>query len=228
MRRSGGRGVARYSERVDPRTDIVRAGYDALGERYGEWAASIEGDPRDRFLDDFVSLLRDGAKVLDLGCGPGVPSTKRLSGRFSVVGVDVSERQLALARENVPNARFVCCDFADLDFPGGAFNGITALYSLTHVPREKHEAMFGKIAHWLQPGGVFLVTLSVGGTEDWVGEFIGVTTFFSCYDADTSRQLIRQAGFELVSDEVVEQHEPDEGVARFLWIIARKRFANRS
>jgi SAM-dependent methyltransferase len=128
----------------------------------------------------------------------------------------------------VPKAHFVRGDFADLDFPDATFDGVAALYSLTHVPREAHEALFARIARWLTPGGAFPATLSVGGTEDWIGEFIGVTMFFSGYDADTSRHLIREAGFDLIADEVVEQQEPGEGVARFLWIIAAKRFANPS
>ena len=209
-------------ELLDPRTEIVRAGYDALDERYIAWSGTIEGDPRDRFVSDFMELLRDETTVLDqttvldLGCGPGVPSTQQLAERFDVVGVDVSEQQLALARRNVPGARFIWADFADLEFPAESFGGIVALYSLTHVPRERHRALFRKIVRWLQPGGAFLATLSVGGTEDWVGPFVGVTMFFSCYDADTSRTLLRDAGLDLVADEVVEQNEPGEGTSRFL------------
>lgn len=157
-----------------------------------------------------------------------MPSTQRLAEQFDVVGVDLSERQLELARRNVPGARFVCADFTGLDFPDGSFDGITALYSLTHVPREEHPVPFRKVARWLRPGGAFLTTLSVGGTEDWVGDFVGVTMFFSCHDADTSRALLREAGFELLGDEVVEQYEPGEGLARFLWITARTRPAEPS
>lgn len=153
---------------------------------------------------------------------------QRLAERFDVVGVDMSERQLALARQNVPGARFVRADFASVNFPDASFGGVTALYSLTHVPREEHSALFRKIARWLQPGGAFLATLSVRGTVDWIGDFVGVTMFFSCYDADTSQELLREAGFELLTDEVVEQHEPGQGVARFLWVVARRHFANPS
>jgi len=52
--------------------------------------------------------------------------------------------------------------------------------------------------------------------------------FFSCYDADTSRTLLRETGLELLADEVVEQHEPGEGVARFLWVLAQRRYGNPS
>jgi len=102
------------------------------------------------------------------------------------------------------------------------------LYSIAHVPREQHGELLQKIVRWLKPGGIFLGTFSVSGTEDWLGDFIGVPMFFSCFDADTSRAMLREAGFALLVDEVVEQSEPGEGVARFLWVIARKRVANRS
>jgi hypothetical protein len=43
--------------------------------------------------------------------------------------------------------------------------------------------------------------------------------FFSSWDADVNRRLLRDAGFELVHDEVVTIREP-EGPARFLWVLA--------
>lgn len=228
LRRAVPRAASRYGDVVDARKETVRAGYDALGEHYASWSRCVEGDPRERFLDELVALLGGPARVLDLGCGPGLPSTLRLAERFDVVGVDLSERQLALARRNVPTATFLCADFADLHLSDTAFDGITALYSIAHVPREQHGELFQKIVRWLKPGGIFLGTFSVSGTEDWLGDFIGVPMFFSCFDADTSRAMLREAGFALLVDEVVEQSEPGEGVARFLWVIARKRVANRS
>jgi 2-polyprenyl-3-methyl-5-hydroxy-6-metoxy-1,4-benzoquinol methylase len=74
---------------TDERKTIVEAGYDAVADRYLAWIARIDGDPRDRFLDAFSERLPDGAAVLDLGCGGGVPSTRQLAERFDVVGVDI-------------------------------------------------------------------------------------------------------------------------------------------
>ncbi len=203
------------------RRRIVAAGYDELAERYLEWAAQVEGDPRERLAAAFAELLPDGARVLDLGCGPGLPSTKTLARRFVVVGIDASEAQVELARGAVPEATFVHGDMLAIEWPSGSFDGVTAFYSIVHVPREEHAALFARIARWLAPGGVFLATLGVADSPDWVGQWVGVPMFFSGYDADANRRMLLSAGFELLVDEIVDIQEP-EGQVSFLWVIAQK------
>ena len=182
--------------------------------------ARVEGDPWARFVDELADRLPSGARVLDLGCGNGA-KTSRLAARFDVIGVDISKRQLELARAAVPGAAFVEADFATLELPAESFDAVTALYSLVHVPREAHSALLGGIRSWLKPGGLFLASLSHVGGEDRVEEWLGVDMFFSGFDADTNRRLIRDAGFELLADEVVWMREPELDVA-FLWVLGRK------
>lgn len=201
--------------------DIVAAGYDALADRYGEWAGRAAADPRESMLARFVSRLPAGASILDLGCGNGLPSTAALAERFEVTGVDTSASQLEAARRNAPRASFVQADLTDVDFPAASFDAAVALYSISHVPREEHSALFGRVFQWLRPEGLFLATLGARDAPDWTGEWLGVTMFFSAYDADTNRRLLRASGFELLVDEVAVTREPEADVA-FLWVIARR------
>ena len=205
----------------DERTRTVVVGYDRISGQYLEWVTRIEGDPRDRMLVEFAQRLPAGGRVLDLGCGPGVPSTKALARRFDVVGVDISAAQIGLARRNVPEATFVHGDFAEIELPEASFDGVTAFYSISHVPREHHPRVFARIARWLAPGGLFLATLGATDSPDWVGEWLGGPMFFSSHDADTNRALLRAAGFTLERDETITMHEP-QGLVTFLWVIARK------
>jgi SAM-dependent methyltransferase len=214
-------GPHRVTGPPDYRKRIVAAGYDQLGDRYERWASRAEGDPRDRMLSEFAQRLRDGARVLDLGCGSGVPSTRTLAQRFDVVGVDISEAQIEAARMRVPGASFIRADLADLDLPDASFEGVAALYAISHVPREEHSRLIARIARWLVPGGVFLATLGARDNPDWVGEWLGVQMFFSSYDAATNRAMLKTAGFTLLLDETVEMREP-EGPVSFLWLIGRK------
>jgi ubiquinone/menaquinone biosynthesis C-methylase UbiE len=205
---------------LDERSQTVQAGYDALAPRFGEWGSRVEGDPWERFLEELAGRLSDGARVIDLGCGNGA-KTACLAPRFDVVGVDLSEEQLRLARATVPEATFLQADFAELDFPAGSFDAVTALYSIVHVPRDEHPALFGRILRWLKPGGLFLASMSHVGGPDRSEEWLGVEMFFSGFDAETNRRLVREAGFELLADEVVWMREPELEVA-FLWVLGRK------
>jgi ubiquinone/menaquinone biosynthesis C-methylase UbiE len=213
--------LARSEVVGDCRKRTVELGYDSIVERYLAWSRRVQGDPRDRFLEAFEQRLPDGARVLDLGCGAGLPSTKQLARQFEVVGIDISEAQLRLARENVPTGTFIRGDFAELEMPAASFDGITALYSISHIPRDDHAGLFVQVARWLKPGGLLLASLGATGSPDWTGEWLGVPMFFSSHDADTNRQLIRNAGLSLVIDEIVSMQEP-EGEAAFLWVLALK------
>ncbi|MGK3206709.1 class I SAM-dependent methyltransferase [Amycolatopsis sp. MEPSY49] len=200
---------------------IVESGYDSSAERYLEWSARIADDPRLRFLAELTDRLDDGAEVLDLGCGAGVPCTKLLAERHDVLGVDLSTAQLDLARRNVPDARFEKADMAAVSFPDGSFDAVTAFYSVLHVPREEQGALFTRIARWLRPGGWFLAALGcseMNGIED---DWLGTPMFFSSHAPDGNRSLLEVAGFTLVVDETVTMHEP-EGPATFHWVLGRR------
>jgi CTP:molybdopterin cytidylyltransferase MocA/ubiquinone/menaquinone biosynthesis C-methylase UbiE len=200
---------------------MVAAGYDALGAGYADWSARVVDPARQRFVADLMGRLADGAKVLDLGCGPGVPSTKQLAERFAVTGVDISRAQLELARRNVPTATFIEADIASVAFPDGMFDAVTAFYSIIHLPRAELAPTLAKVVRWLKPGGLFLAALSSADNPGWTGEWLGQPMFFSGYDAATNRRLLVEAGFEIMYDEEVEIEEP-EGPARFLWVLAQR------
>jgi SAM-dependent methyltransferase len=180
----------------------------------------VEGDPRDRFVEEFAGLVPLGGSVLDLGCGAGVPSTRRLAESFSVVGVDISAEQIARARRNVPRAELLQADMRRVDFRAGSFDRVCSLYSIAHVPREDHAPLVASIRRWLRPGGMFLATLGTGDLDAWTGEWLGVPMFFSSHPAPENRRLLAAAGLEPMHDEIVTVREP-EGEAVFQWVICR-------
>jgi SAM-dependent methyltransferase len=207
---------------TDPRTEIVRAGYDAAADRFAEWGARVVGDPRALFLSAFIEALPASGSVLELGCGGGAASTVALAERFDLTAVDVSAEQIARARATVQGPFFIEADMLDLDFPPASFHGVVALYSISHVPRDRHSTLFASIARWLRPGGVFMASLGAGDVPDWTGEWLGVPMFFSSFDADTNQGLLGAAGLAAERAEVVSMHEP-EGEVEFLWVLCRTR-----
>ncbi|HEV7452743.1 MAG TPA: methyltransferase domain-containing protein [Pseudonocardiaceae bacterium] len=201
--------------------DIVEAGYDRIADRYLAWIDEIQGDPRLRFLRGLMTRLPAHPRVLDLGCGAGIPCTARLAEQGDVMGVDLSSSQIELARHKVPNARFVKADMITIELPLASFDAVTAFYSIAHVPRDQHRVVFHRIAEWLRPGGYFLAALGCGASRGTVENWLGAPMFFSSHDARTNRSLLIEAGFTVIVDENVTMHEP-EGPATFQWVIATK------
>jgi SAM-dependent methyltransferase len=202
---------------------IVETGYDAMAQQYLDYLEATPGeDPRLRFLAELQDRLADGSDVVDLGCGAGEPGTRLLAERHSVLGVDVSGAQLALAAENVPTARLLRTDFSKLDLPAASLDAVTAFYSMTHVPRDRHGELFGRIASWLRPGGYLLLTLSASGGSDGVqDDFLGVPMYFSGFGPEANRELLRAASLVIVLDEIVSLQDAESST--FQWVLARRQ-----
>lgn len=203
----------------DPRTQIVADGYDVIGETFAAWREDAVGDPRREWEDKLVSRLKDGARVLELGCGGGSPETKRLAQRFAVTGVDISPRQVERARAAIPEAEFVCADFTELELPPGSFDAVASFYVFNHVPRELLAPLLGDIHAWLVPGGWLLAAFGQSDNAGWTGEWLGAPTFFSSYPPEVNSRLVREAGFTIEQDETVAW-EGSDGPERFQWVLA--------
>jgi SAM-dependent methyltransferase len=205
----------------DPKR-IVASGYDAIAERYAEWAASFES-PAMRWLEKLLGRLEDGSHVLELGCGGGNPATRALAERHRLLGVDISPQQIERSRARMPNATFVCADAAELELEPDSFDAVVSLYMLGHVPRAEQEPLLASIASWLRPGGSFLTTMGTAGTEDEVeDDWLGAPMFWASFDEDTNRRMLGAAGFELVEDKVIPIEEPGQGIVSFMWVLARR------
>ena len=206
---------------TDARAALVGAGYDAMGEAFAAWRDRIVGDPRHWWAEQLASRLVDGADVLELGCGSGVPVTRRLAERYRVTGVDISPKQVERARAAVPGAEFVVGDFTALEFTAASFDAVASFYVFNHVPRDLLAPTFARIRRWLRPGGYLLTALGVTDNPGWYGVFVGGASYFSSFPPEVNRLLLHDGGFDLLLDEIVTFTEP-EGEARFQWVLAQR------
>jgi SAM-dependent methyltransferase len=190
-----------------------------MADTWEAWSARVTEDPRRAWREKLVSLLPEGADVVELGCGNGTEETRELAARFNLTGVDLSSEQLRRARERVPRATFVQADLTSVSFDESSLDAVCAFYVLNHVPRELLPGLFARVRSWLRPGGLFLATLGASDVEGWEGEWLGVPMYFSGHEPETNRALL--AEFELLADEVVSIREP-EGPVSFHWILARR------
>jgi ubiquinone/menaquinone biosynthesis C-methylase UbiE len=179
--------------------DLVRRGYDAISLVYrsddGEAAASSAEDVT-RYAGwaaELAGRLRPGARVVDLGCGAGIPATRELASfGLQVLGVDFSAVQLRRARRLVPAARLVQADMAALQLRPASADAVVAFYSLIHVPVTDQQALFPRIRGWLRPGGYFLAIVGAGR---WTGTapYLGADMFWDHADTATYLRWLRAA-----------------------------------
>jgi SAM-dependent methyltransferase len=127
------------------------AGYSRLA-RFGDgWSAAFEHTA-------FMSLLPSpaGSRVLDLGCGAGqLVAHLATEGARLAVGVDLSRRMLALARERAGGmpVSFVRAAMEGVAFAPASFDLVVSSLAVHYVP--DWEGLCARIAAWLAPGGVF-------------------------------------------------------------------------
>jgi SAM-dependent methyltransferase len=116
---------------------VARDAYEALAEAY---AAAVDTKPHNAYYERpaTLSLLPDvsGRRVLDAGCGPGVYVEWLLEHGAEVVGFDVSETMVRLARQRVGDrAEIVLADLgAPLCFAGDqSFDVVISALALDYV-----------------------------------------------------------------------------------------------
>lgn len=173
-------------------------------------------------FDDFRARLGpEKGDALDLGCGAGEPFAKRfIELGWNVTGVDFSQRMLQLAERYVPEMRRVYGDMSRVEFEPSSFDAVTSVYSLFHLPRERHPALFANIRRWLRPGGRLLFTYATRhytGADSFDGqvEFLGKRLFYSHDTPERLHEILAQAGFR-VEDETLREI----GGETFMWVIA--------
>jgi SAM-dependent methyltransferase len=123
------------------------------------WARAPGHDSYWRFHREQLlpSLPAPGRLTLDIGCGEGRLTRDLGALGHRVIGVDVSPRMLAAAREADPDGEYVEADAAKLPFEDGAADLALAFMSLMDMNDMRGAAI--EIARVLEPGGVFIATV---------------------------------------------------------------------
>ena len=192
------------------RRDLVRRGYDSISRAYrDDEGRSNPGKPDERtdhyegWVDALAKLLPLRARVLDLGCGAGVPATRLLTERnFDVLGLDISAVQIERARRLVPGATFEQADMATWEHEPASFDAVVCFYALIHVPLKDQLNLLPKIRRWLRPAGYLL---AIVGAERWTGieEYLGSAMFWDHADRETYLAWLTEAGLAPLWDRFV-------------------------
>ncbi|GGW31578.1 class I SAM-dependent methyltransferase [Streptomyces griseoloalbus] len=180
----------------------TRTFYDTIAEDYADHFRDIlDALPLDRaLLAGYAELVGPGGRVADVGCGPGRVTAHLASLGLSVLGLDLSEGMLTIARRENPGLRFEQGSMLNLDLPDGSLAGVVSYYSTIHLPEDELPAAFAEFLRVLAPGGHLLVAFQVGDEPRRHQEPFGhrVTLDFQRRRPELIAQLLEAAGFTLV------------------------------
>jgi len=179
---------------------LVKDGYNKATKDY---LSNRDQFKNIKYLEKLTKLLKPNSKILDLGCGAGKPIDKFFIEKdHRIIGIDISEKQIELAQKNVSKAKFEVKDISDLKKNEYQVDAVVSFYTIFHLKRETHADIFKKINSFLPNGGLILISM---GSTEWEGtedDFHGVKMFWSHYDNKKNREIIENAGFKNLLDEI--------------------------
>lgn len=185
----------------------TRESYDAVASEYAaRFADELSHKPFDReLLDRFAERLRDKGLVADVGCGPGQITRYLWDRGLAMCGIDLSPEMIAAAREAHPEIPFETGDMQHLDVEDGAWAGISAFYSIIHIPREEITDTLKEFLRVVAQGGVLLLTCHIGNEtlhlDEWFGASVDVD--FHYFERAEMEGYLSRAGFDV--EQVLER-----------------------
>lgn len=182
-----------------------------------------------RGIGDWLDVA--GAHVVDLGCGTGeLCWLAREAGASRVVGVNLSEGELAFARRHVA-AEFVCADVLAYlsDVPEGSVDRIFAMNLLEHLDKDYLVRLLEQAARCLKPGGALVAMV-----PNAISPYGSMTRYWdithqNAFTPSSVRQLMHLCGFRdsAFREWAPRPHGLVSSVRYLLWQVIRGGIAFR-
>ena len=196
--------------------DFVKQQYDKLADNY---LAGRDKFKNNKYLKKLNELLSPNSQILDVGCGAGIPIDKFLIDKgHKVIGIDISEKQIELAKKHLPQGKFKVEDMSELIEEEYNVDAVVSFYAIFHTKRESHQEILKKISSFIKKDGLLLITM---GASEWEGKednFFGGEMEWSHYGKDENTKLVENAGFEIILAEI-----DTTGGENHLVILAQKK-----
>ena len=162
--------------------------YDKSAESYLDKVCNTYPDSD---LLSFITSIKSGGTVLDLGCGPGNSSAMMQSAGLNVQASDCSQKMVDIAKNkfNVDAIKAEFKELSEIDL----YDGVWANFSLLHAPRSEMLSNLKKITRSLKKKGYLHIGLKIGNGEkrDTLGRQ------YTYYQPKELKSLLISAGFTI-------------------------------
>jgi ubiquinone/menaquinone biosynthesis C-methylase UbiE len=171
--------------------------YDQFAQRFDPYfQKSFDLNVKTR-AEEFAELLPNGAKLLDLGSGPGNHALFFQNRGFEVACLDLSEKMLEICREK--GLKTIQMDIESLSLTDNSYDAIWAFASLLHIPRETAPQVIRNLHLILRPNGLLALAVKEGVGEQYETheKFGGSRRWFVYYTAEDLMKLVEHY-FEVI------------------------------
>lgn len=164
----------------------------------------------------FLSQIKEGGLILDLGCGSGRDSKEFLSRGYRVIMIDGSAK-MCKAAEKLTGHKVIHSLFQDY-YPKDKFDGIWACSSLLHLNKTDMKYVIGRMADALKPHGCFYLSYKYG---TYSGERRG--RYFTDMNELTIREMIADIpNLELEEIRLTRDVRPERNNEKWLNVFCKK------
>jgi len=165
----------------------------------GAWTSDRSDELFEKtWLDRFFALLPDRLRVLDIGCGNGVPIARYLiARRCQVTGVDASSAMIAMCAQRFAEHEWHVADMRTLAL-SRTFDGILAWDSVFHLTQADQRRMFPIFGRHATAGAALMFTSGTSAGEQ-IGSHHGEPLYHASLDSDEYRSLLHDNGFDVVT-----------------------------
>lgn len=183
-----------------------------------EYATDTRGEVRKtRPMADWFIKNVPGRKVLEIGCGPGYDAQYFSGHGLTVTAIDLSSGFVAMARKRAPLARVLKMDMRKLKFPARQFDGIWAMASFLHLPKQDGPPTLAGFRRVLKPGGLLFISVKIGRGEKIISKKRysggvrnhGGIKFFAFYGERGFKELLKRCGFNIINTAITKNRYKD-------------------
>ena len=156
--------------------------YEKNAKSFADSTADIEFS---EMQDSFLSNLKEGASILDFGCGSGRDTCYFLKKGYKVTALDGSAELCRIAEEKtgISVIQMDFSEFAEKD----KYDGIWACSSILHLPKQELKKVLVHMEQALHIGGIIYTSFKYG-------EFEGMRNgrYFTDFTEDSFRNFLTE------------------------------------
>lgn len=172
------------------------------------------------------SITKKKAKILEIGCGPGIITKFLLSKRpdYDILGIDIAQNMVELAKKNNPNARFEIMDSRRIDEIKTRFDGIVCGFCLPYLSQIDSRKLIFDCFNLLNVNGLLYISFVEGDPvkSGFQISSTGDRSYFYYHTLDDLTNQLIEKKFDNLKISRVEYNKPENIKEIHTIVIAKK------